>query len=277
MRILYAFLTAVVVSGCPAGDPCADKIVYEGGGSDEVYLAGVGWVRFEPTPGRGAPGDQAYTGVPFQQTAAGDPTTATTVPVPTTAVPGTSDATPVDPADLGDAVDPGLVEQGTAGGASSVIGSAAWHTLVRIVVGLLVTLTLLVAIVPTAKVLRRAARRRSLRGSGRGQVTLAWEQAIESLGLLQVPVSRSATPSEIAILAARTVPDAVRVPLGTLAGITTEARYAAAEPSPEAQAEAASAADTIRRVVEHRVTRMRRMRRALDPRPLFPGTTVTAN
>ena len=28
----------------------------------EVYFAGTGWVRFEPTPGRGAPGDFAITG-----------------------------------------------------------------------------------------------------------------------------------------------------------------------------------------------------------------------
>ena len=29
----------------------------------EVYLSGYGWVAFEPTPGRGAPGDQGHTGV----------------------------------------------------------------------------------------------------------------------------------------------------------------------------------------------------------------------
>src|SRR5205807_5045588 len=29
----------------------------------EVYLSGYGWVAFEPTPGRGAPDDQSYTGV----------------------------------------------------------------------------------------------------------------------------------------------------------------------------------------------------------------------
>ena len=33
----------------------------------EVYLTGVGWVPFEPTPGRGLPGAEAYTGVPAAQ------------------------------------------------------------------------------------------------------------------------------------------------------------------------------------------------------------------
>ncbi len=28
----------------------------------EVWLDGIGWRRFEPTPGRGAPDDQIYTG-----------------------------------------------------------------------------------------------------------------------------------------------------------------------------------------------------------------------
>src|SRR5439155_9684535 len=35
----------------------------------EVYVDGYGWVAFEPTPGRGAPGAEAYTGVPEQQAA----------------------------------------------------------------------------------------------------------------------------------------------------------------------------------------------------------------
>ncbi len=33
----------------------------------EVYLPEVGWVGFEPTPGRGAPSAEAYTGIPEQQ------------------------------------------------------------------------------------------------------------------------------------------------------------------------------------------------------------------
>src|SRR5262249_54700398 len=33
----------------------------------EVYFTGIGWVPFEPTPTRGAPGEEAWTGVPAQQ------------------------------------------------------------------------------------------------------------------------------------------------------------------------------------------------------------------
>ncbi len=242
----------------------------------EVYLAGTGWVRFEPTPGRGAPGDQAYTGIPFQQPVAGDATTATTVPVPTTVAPGTTDTAPGDTTDLGDALDPGRVAQGTAGGGSSFVGSGVWGALVRITGGLLAALLLTLAAIPIAKALRRATRRRTLRTSGRGQVALAWEDAIDSLGLLQVPVSAAATPTEIASAAGPAVPDAVRGPLRALAGLTIEARYAPEQPTAEAVLLAATAADAIRRIVARHVSRSRRIRRALDPRPLFPASTITA-
>lgn len=40
----------------------------------EVWFAGIGWVAFEPTPGRGMPGAEAYTGVTAQQDADDQPT-----------------------------------------------------------------------------------------------------------------------------------------------------------------------------------------------------------
>lgn len=49
----------------------------------EVYFAGVGWVAFEPTPGRGIPGGQNYTGVAEAQAgvdSTSGPGAVTTVP-----------------------------------------------------------------------------------------------------------------------------------------------------------------------------------------------------
>ena len=52
----------------------------------EVYFTGIGWVPFEPTPSRGIPGAESYTGIPAAQegeAAVAPPTTvasATTVP-----------------------------------------------------------------------------------------------------------------------------------------------------------------------------------------------------
>ncbi len=45
----------------------------------EVYFSGVGWVPFEPTPGRGNPAAELYTGVPADQATPDDPSTATTL------------------------------------------------------------------------------------------------------------------------------------------------------------------------------------------------------
>ncbi|MGH9096564.1 MAG: transglutaminase domain-containing protein, partial [Acidimicrobiales bacterium] len=71
----------------------------------EVLFAGLGWVRFEPTPGRGPPGNTNYTGIlPSQVGAAGGTSVA---PV---AVPNHSSGNSPDPAaPHGEATLPGLV------------------------------------------------------------------------------------------------------------------------------------------------------------------------
>jgi len=51
----------------------------------EVDFSGLGWVRFEPTPGRGAPGEQAYDGVKPSQVGATKPTSVAPVRYPASA------------------------------------------------------------------------------------------------------------------------------------------------------------------------------------------------
>lgn len=243
----------------------------------EVYLAGAGWVRFEPTPGRGAPGDQAYTGVPFQQATSGDPTTATTAVPTTTAAPSTTDPTTTDPTDPAEGLDPGLVEQGTAGGGGLAAGSkSALRVAAGIVLAVAAMLVLALAAVPGAKRVRRALRRRRLRASPRGEVAAAWEDALDSLALLGVDLDDSATPQEIARRSARHLPDAARAPLTALAAHTTAARYAPGDPDPASVAAAAEDASVIRRSVRAHVSRSRRIRRMLDPRPLVPRARISS-
>ena len=57
----------------------------------EVWFEGVGWVPFEPTPGRGAPGAETYTGVPAAQATTGETPSGSTA---TTAAPGEPGAGP---------------------------------------------------------------------------------------------------------------------------------------------------------------------------------------
>ena len=64
-------LPSRVAVGFTPGDLGADGLYHVRGRNahawPEVYLSGVGWLAFEPTPGRGEPGAEGYTGVPAAQ------------------------------------------------------------------------------------------------------------------------------------------------------------------------------------------------------------------
>ncbi|MGH9184683.1 MAG: transglutaminaseTgpA domain-containing protein, partial [Acidimicrobiales bacterium] len=127
----------------------------------EVFIAGYGWVPFEPTPNRGIPGAEAYTGVPEQQAAPGDPGAAIEVP------------SQQNPVDLGEGQpteqpglepDGGLEDVGAAGsGETDPAKPSLWeqwdHRLAwgaAIIVGLAV---LYLILVPMSHWVRRRARR----------------------------------------------------------------------------------------------------------------------
>jgi Domain of unknown function (DUF4129) len=130
---------------------------------------------------------------------------------------------------------------------------------------------LIVGSIPVAKTLRRRKRQALLRGSARGRIDAAWEDAVGALGLLDVPVDASATPRELANRAATAVGPDTAPALADLAELTTEARFGPNEPDDAVQHEADGAAARIRHAITQRVSWKRRFRRAFDPRPLFPG------
>jgi transglutaminase-like putative cysteine protease len=273
-------LPARVAVGFTPGQQDADG-VYRVKGENahawpEVYLAGSGWVRFEPTPGRGAPGDESYTGQTAQQAPPGGGGTAETIPSPTTA-PGTADTTPVDPL----AIDPGAIPEFDPGIAtSSGTGSGNDGPSVLDLLPLLAVLAgvavVVLGAIPVAKSVRRHRRHARLRASARGRVDSAWEHAVDALGLLDVPVDRSATPRELARRAATALGSDTAPTLADLAEITTAARFAPDEPDDATQREASGLAGRVSHAVGKRVSWKRRVRRAFDPRPLFPGgETVT--
>jgi hypothetical protein len=69
----------------------------------EVLFAGLGWVRFEPTPGRGAPGNATYTGEQPTQVGTSGPTSVAPVAFPPASAANLPDPTAPD----GDAQLPG--------------------------------------------------------------------------------------------------------------------------------------------------------------------------
>lgn len=158
----------------------------------EVRFAGVGWVPFEPTPGRGNPATTGITGVPGAQAAPPEPETAPAEPPTTSAVPTTqaagSGASPTTTGVLDgvDPRDPDVADPADPGGSADPVGSA-WP----VVVGASILVLLGVALY-----LRR-------RGGSSGPdvhdpVAREWQRALRAMsqrGLTMAPVE---TPDEFA-------------------------------------------------------------------------------
>ncbi len=203
----------------------------------EVYFAGVGWVPFEPTPGRGAPGAEAYTGLAPDQATPEESVVPTSLP--TTAAPGTEPQ-------LSQPLEELLPDQ-----PPSADGGGGGPTAVTV---LLVALAGVGSVwlvgVPLAGALRRRRRHQRARGHADRQVTEAWADSVRALGLLDLVPHRAETPTEFA---RRASADA-----GTdgpthhdLARLTTAAAFG--------QASSRSDGDAARQAADAIVTRARRL------------------
>jgi transglutaminase-like putative cysteine protease len=161
----------------------------------EVYLAGIGWVGFEPTPGRGAPGAEDYTGVPEQQDEEGpstEPELTGAQDAPPTSEPGEGD----EPRDGGTttSIVPGVVPPGVDGGFDAGAGAeeaAGDDAGDRIVQGLAVLVIALLALVAAGgavagvRALRRR-RRRQQATTGEELVAVIGHEVAERVGLLGI-------------------------------------------------------------------------------------------
>lgn len=189
----------------------------------EVWFDGIGWVPFEPTPGRGAPNAQSYTGIEQQQDegpAGGDqgssPTTTTPpapettildengVPVPTT-IPATPDLVPEqDPTGPVSSVDP--TQDAT---------SVPWRTL-----GILALIGAMLALPAVVRRLRRAAI-----SSPQDQLAHLWGRATASLGDVGITFRSDLTPIETAMATSAAFPLAARS-MQSLAEVVTQVAFA---------------------------------------------------
>ena len=208
----------------------------------EVYFEGVGWVPFEPTPQRGNPQAEGYTGVAADQAVAppeqAATTTSTTVPAstfPTTSAPAQDrlDAT-AEPE-----------ERQNDGGARDLASFAL------VAAG---ALAVVVAVAATARMLRRGRRRRGDDRAARdAAVAAAWGEALRALGVLGLRPAPAETPVEFARRADERLGGALMAPL---AQVETRRRFGASGPSPEAceiaRRCAAAVSDHVREVTSRR-------------------------
>ncbi|MCU1513413.1 MAG: hypothetical protein JWO10_503 [Microbacteriaceae bacterium] len=146
----------------------------------ELYFAGVGWIRFEPTVTRGdVPGyaDETTPDVPIPST--NDDTGATAATAAPTAAPHGAQSD----------------DAASTGGADSGGPSAAVVWL-RVLPFLILFVLLALALAPAlVRLLQRSARLRRLR-LGTAPVALAWNELMQSSADLGAPVPDTVTPRE---------------------------------------------------------------------------------
>ncbi|MDG0975242.1 DUF3488 and transglutaminase-like domain-containing protein [Ilumatobacter sp.] len=194
----------------------------------EVWFDELGWVPFEPTPGRGAPGAENYTNVAPEQDATGidpdslpDESPAGAAPdvevSPPTTVAGPAATTPD-----GLPIDPSTIDQfdDFAGGA----GGTANEKNNSFPTGRFIAL-LLVGLALAAPELVRRWRRHRVPADTAAAISLLWRQSVDDLREIGVRPAASLTPIEYAGVAASTFPVIAR-PFGSLAAVITEVSYA---------------------------------------------------
>lgn len=253
-----AGLPTRVAVGFTPGEPAGDRLVVRGADAHawpEVFLAGSGWVPFEPTPGRGMPGGEDHTGVPEVRAGpAGPAPAAVTAPAVTARIPPSLDDEDISGTPA--AAKPRLVTLGRV--ALAALRLAAGAAL------------LLAAAVAAAAVARGAARwrRRAAARSPAERVLLAWREAAGALAAAGAPRSPGETLAEHARRAGALLRDgdAGRA-LRSLADAASAACYAGRPVREDAVARAVAASGAVRSAAREATSRHRRWSAALDPRP----------
>ncbi len=225
----------------------------------EVFLAGVGWVAFEPTPGRGAPGAQNYTGLAEDQAVSGSGLEALG------AEPLTGPAGPLEPpTDFESLFPPDSPEFGDTQPEAGDDGGMTWRTWIAILAPPLAGL--LILLIPWLK--RFQNQRRFLKITGnRGKIRLLWTETVESLALINMTPRPDETYTEFASRAINQVP--LHSPdLRQLGELAAAATFAPSEPTDHNQWLARTWSLSVRSEVNFRVSRWQKLAAAFNPQPL---------
>jgi hypothetical protein len=165
----------------------------------EVYLGQYGWVPFEPTPGRGAPGETAYLGIPPAQNDNPGGGATSTLPRNSTTTPTAPLTVPTVKPDNKLKTEPTQ----TASAHHSSFDLQSWTSAIALVV--LVAGLLYAAVVPALYALARR-RRRALAHDPAARVKVAWLESEEALALVGTARRRDETASEFADRASTRLP-----------------------------------------------------------------------
>ncbi len=229
----------------------------------EVYLSGIGWTAFEPTPGRFEPTPGDPTGTQAERDGADPSGPATTVaPTPNTTAPGgTPPSMPARDDGRGLSVEADA-RSDEGSGTADVVAAAV------LVVALGGAAALVYVAIASLVVVRRRAGRRHA-ATNRERVTGAWEEAIDRLAEIGIERRPSSTPYEFALRHAPAHGAGAAGPaLMDLAHMHTAAVFSRDEPCDDDVAAAWERATRIRTALRGSGRTGPRWRRRLDPRLL---------
>jgi transglutaminase-like putative cysteine protease len=230
----------------------------------ELFLDGVGWTAFEPTPGRfeRTPGDPTGTG----REAPPPETTDSSVVASTTSTAPGGTTTPGATRPFRDDV---AVDSGVGTESSSPVGGIV-RTLVALVAFAALVAFGFAAGIVVAKWWRRRARRRA--ADPRARVFGAWTEALDRLQEAGVTPRPSATPIEFALRHAPAHGAGAAGPaLMDLASRQTAAFYGPTMPDDATAREAWAASDAVAAALRAHTPLTGRMRRLLDTQTLRPS------
>jgi transglutaminase-like putative cysteine protease len=220
----------------------------------EVHINGMGWVAFEPTPGRFEPNPTNYTGTYNPEA---NPILATTTTT-------TSAADPAAPTPT--TVRAPKAEEDPFQNESTSSGSGFVRWLMQVGGGLLAVAVVL-AVPPVLKRRRRVRRRRS--GPARARVAGAWSEALDRLREAGTAPAVTLTPLEFAVGGTRSIAADVGSPMTRLARIFTKASYSPGDPSEEEVTQAWAEVETLTEALDSSDSVLGRWRRRLNPATLL--------
>ena len=226
----------------------------------EVWFPSIGWVPFEPTPGRGIPDAQGYTGVPAAQDDGGRAQTPT---ITTSAQPnGTSTpASTTAPGRTTATTKPSTDRAGTGASPESddpSSRSGPWAKAAVAVVVLVVAWLGTVLLVPVIR------RRRHRRGGRDGHILDAWADAVAPV---RWTTGASPAPAETYREFAARVADSIGIvgdPFRQLAEVVTRTSWSPEPPSAEDESQALDLSGTVRSDLVAHQSPASRLRRRLS-------------
>jgi transglutaminase-like putative cysteine protease len=235
-------IPARIVVGYQPGDTAAGSTARSVSSDDlhawpELYFDGIGWVRFEPTPGRGAV--PSYAPLP-SASAAPTPSAAPSSEAAATPTPSTTDA-----AAAANRRGTGIVLEPLLRGGGIAL--------------------LVIVLLSLPGLLRRALRRRRLARLGRDGPAGAWREILDSALDLGLPTGRGRSPRGIETAVAEQIGPAqgAREALARLRAAYERQAY-----SRDVVAATAADVDTVLAALREHATGSRRLMASLAPRSL---------